>query len=86
MDKHYVLGVHITDRVKRAGSVQDAFTQHGDVIRTRLGLHETSSNVCSPNGLIILEIVDDDAACDALAKDLTAIEGVEVQKMVFDHP
>ncbi len=85
MDKHIVVGVHITERVKHAGEVQKVFTEFGCQIRTRLGLHEADKSVCSPSGLIILELVDDAAKVASLKKKLTAIDGVEVQSMVFDH-
>ena len=86
MDKHIVVGVHITERVKHAGKVQEVFTKFGCSIRTRLGLHEADAAVCSPNGLILLEMVDDDAVFAELSATLKAIDGVEVQHMVFDHP
>jgi len=86
MDKHIVVGVHITERVKHAGRVQEVFTQYGCSIRTRLGLHEADGQVCSPNGLILLELVDDDALNAEFIAALKAIDGVEVQQMVFDHP
>ena len=85
MDKHIVVGVHITERVKHAGEVQKVFTEFGCQIRTRLGLHEADKGSCSPSGLIILELVDDTAKVASLKKKLTDIEGVEVQSMVFDH-
>jgi hypothetical protein len=85
MDKHIIVGVHITERVKHASEVQKVFTEFGCQIRTRLGLHEADKGVCSPNGLIILDMVDDDAKVASLKKKLTAIDGVEVQAMVFDH-
>lgn len=85
MDKHIVIGVHITERVKNSGEIQKIFTEFGCQIRTRLGLHEADSGVCSPNGLIILDMVDDDAQVAMLSAKLAAVEGVEVQSMVFDH-
>jgi hypothetical protein len=85
MDKHIVVGVHITQRVKHASEVQKVFTEFGCQIRTRLGLHEADKGTCSPNGLIILDMVDDAAKVASLKKKLTDIEGVEVQSMVFDH-
>ena len=86
MDKHIILGVHITDRVKHASLVQKALTEHGCTIRTRLGLHEADKTVCSPNGLILLELLDDESEVQKLSSALGAIEGIEVQTMVFDHP
>lgn len=86
MDKHIVVGVHITERVQHAGQVQEVLTKFGCSIRTRLGLHEAGEKVCSPNGLILLEMVDDDAVVAEFTAALKAIDGVEVQQMVFDHP
>ena len=85
MDKHIIIGVHITERVKHAGEIQKVLTGFGCQIRTRLGLHEADKGVCSPNGLILLDLVDDDAKVAELKQQLTAIDGVEVQSMVFDH-
>jgi len=86
MDKHIVVGVHITERVQHAGQIQEVFTKYGCSIRTRLGLHEADAKVCSPNGLIILEMVDDDAVVAELIVALESIQGIEAQQMVFDHP
>jgi len=86
MQRHIILGVHITDRVKNASDVQKLFTEFGCQIKTRLGLHEASENVCSPNGMILLEMIDDEPKCEDLSRKLKAIPGVEVQKMVFSHP
>jgi hypothetical protein len=86
LNKHIILGVHITDRAKRVDPVQHLFTEYGCSIRTRIGLHDTGETFCSPNGLIILEMTDDDAKVNELSDKLGKIEGVEVKKMVFDHP
>ncbi len=86
LSKHIILGVHITDRIGHVDSVQHILTEHGCSIRTRLGLHEAEAGFCSPNGLLLLEMTDDDSAAAELAGRLEAIEGVEVKTMVFDHP
>ena len=57
MKKHLIFGVHITNRVKRVPEIQKVLTEFGCSIKTRLGLHEADAKVCSPNGLIILEMV-----------------------------
>ena len=84
-EKHVVLGVHITDRALHVPSVQDLFTEYGCSIKTRLGLHETSDESCSPNGLILLEMAGPEGPIEELAGKLGAIQGVEVQKMIFEH-
>jgi len=86
MRKHLIFGVHITNRVKHVPEVQKVLTEFGCSIKTRLGLHEAGPKVCSPNGLILLEMVGNDKASNRMAQKLKAIEGIEVQKMLFAHP
>ncbi len=86
LKKHILFGVHITDRLKHVDAVQHLLSEYGCHIKTRLGLHEVSDKFCSPNGLLILEMVGDETKCLELADKLGAIEGIEVQKMIFDHP
>ena len=85
-DHHVILGVHVTDRMTEAGAVQAVLTEYGCGIKTRLGLHHVDEKLCSPRGLILLEMFGDEPACQEMVDRLTAIEGVEVQKMVFAHP
>ena len=85
MEKHIILGVHITDRLRRATAAQKVFTDYGCYIKTRLGLHETGENFCSPNGLVLLEIVGPDKIAREMERKLAAIRGVEVQRMIFAH-
>ncbi len=82
---HTIVGVHITDRVNHAGEVQRVLTLHGCQIKTRLGLHEVSEDFCSPEGILLLEVVGRSKETTALIRDLSRIQGVEVQKMVFSH-
>lgn len=84
-DKHLIYGVHIDDRVREVPDVQRIFTEYGCHIRTRVGLHHVDEKFCSPRGLILLEMHGDETACQEMASRLSAIEGVEVQQMVFDH-
>lgn len=86
MDKHLLMGVHITERVKHATLVQQTLTDYGCTIKTRIGLHEADGSFCSPNGLIMLEVIGDESKFHELADKLNDIEGVETKTMVFDHP
>ena len=85
-EKHVILGVHITDRVKHVPTVQSVLTQFGCNIKTRLGLHHVNESFCSPNGLMIIEFVGEDSQCAEMAAQLSALEGVHVKRMVFGHP
>ena len=78
-----IMGILITDRVKEAGDVQAVLTAHGGVIKSRLGLHETEENN-NRKGLILLELCGDNQEKEMLEKDLSALEGVMVQRMDFE--
>lgn len=82
---HVILGIHVTDRVRYAGEVQKVLTEYGHNIKTRLGLHELSGEAANGQGLVLLELVgDSDVRRDMVAK-LKAIDGLQVQEMVFTH-
>lgn len=85
MDRHVILGLHITDRLTRASEIQRVFSEHGCNIKTRLGLHEVSDSFCSAQGIVLLELCGADAELESMERKLAAVEGVEVQKMVFTH-
>ncbi|HAF29254.1 MAG TPA: hypothetical protein DCG75_09430 [Bacteroidales bacterium] len=78
-----ILGILITDRQKEAGKVQNVLTKYGCSIKTRLGLHEVSDDVCSASGLLLLELTGSISEMDKLEKELVAIEGTQTQKMIF---
>lgn len=78
-----ILGVLITNREQEAGNVQRLLTKFGCSIKTRLGLHEISSDLCSPCGLILLELLGDTSEMDKLEKELGQLTGVQLRKMVF---
>lgn len=84
-EPHVILGIHVADRAHHATGVQAVLTEHGANIKTRLGLHDVHDGSCSPNGLILIEYIGDDAGCDTMVNRLTAIQGVEVKRMVFEH-
>lgn len=85
-ETHYILGVHITDRLREAVEVQKLLTTYGGQIKTRLGLHEISTEKANLNGLLLLEMVQPEQGVRELADKLNAIEGVEVKQMTFAHP
>ncbi len=82
---HLIFGVHVTDRANQVPQVQKLLTEYGCNIKTRLGLHRVDEQVCSPRGLILLEMFGDPALCGQLKAKLSKLEGVEVQEMLFEH-
>jgi len=84
MAKRCVLGILVTNRVENAGQVQKVLTDCGCFIKTRVGLHEVTENICAPTGLILLELFGDDKAYAEVENKMKEIKGLQVQKMLFD--
>lgn len=82
---HVFFGLHITDRVQNALEIQKVLTEYGCNIKTRLGLHETGPNHCSPSGLVLLEVTGDDETVEAFYNALAAVKGIQIQRMSFNH-
>ncbi len=83
MKKRIVLGVHLSNRITEAPPFQELITQYGCNIRTRIGLHDVADGYCSTAGLILLDMVGDEACINELEMKLKEFEGLDVQKMVF---
>ena len=79
-----ILGIHVIDRIKEAGKTQVVLTKYADIIKTRLGFHEVSNEICSRNGLILLELTGTVADRDSLEQELNEIGGIVLKKMKFD--
>ena len=54
-------------------------TEFGCIIQTRLGLHNSSKDSCSSNGLIILECLDNMEEVNKLNAELLKIDGIKVK-------
>jgi hypothetical protein len=78
-----ILGLLITDRIKEAGQTQKTLTKFAHVIKSRLGFHEVTEDVCSRVGVIILQLAGKPEECLRLEEELKSIRGLEVQRMVF---
>lgn len=77
-----IMGIRLSNRSNTAAKFQEILTKFGCSIKTRIGLHEVSNGVCSPQGIILLEVIDDSIVAE-FEKDLCTIEGIEIQLMKF---
>ena len=82
MSKTTILGVLLKKRTETAGKFQEVLSKYGCSIKTRIGIHAASENVCSPDGVILLDVIGSEV--ESLEKDLKAIDGADVKKMVFE--
>lgn len=55
-----IMAIKLSPRNSAAPKVQEILTKYGCIIKVRLGLHEASKEACSPSGLILLELLNDD--------------------------
>lgn len=81
-----IMGIKVDHRHEDAPQVQQFLTDYGCYIKTRLGLHKATDNreVCSEDGLILLEfIMDAENEVSELEGKLESLGGVHVRKMVF---
>lgn len=76
-----IMALTIDPRSAHAPQVQTVLTKHGCIIKTRIGLHETSTDSCSERGLILLHINSDENKVKELEKELLDVEGVNVKYM-----
>jgi hypothetical protein len=83
MKEIWIIGIHITDRVREVSDLQGILTKFGCTIKTRVGLHEVRDDFCSKSGLVILELTGSKEESIKLENELLKLDGLEVKKMVF---
>lgn len=72
-----IMAIKLLPRNEVAPKVQEILTKHGCIIKTRLGLHEASKEVCSQAGLIILDLLNDNTdEIKELLEELNSIDHV----------
>ncbi|MCL2510874.1 MAG: hypothetical protein FWF09_02360 [Bacteroidales bacterium] len=78
-----ILGLLISNEVADIVTFQQLLTKYGNVIRTRLGLHESHYETPKIKGLLLLEMVGDAAEIASFESAASKISGIQVQKMAF---
>lgn len=79
-----IIGIKLSNRADTASEMQDILSEFGCIIRTRIGLHDVDCGRCSQNGIILLEVINDELL-PKLQKQLCSIDGIELQQMVFER-
>ena len=78
-----ILGVKTENRIESSEEIQKILTKNGCHIKTRLGIHNILGNICSKNGLILLEIPQKEHAI-AIENELLNVSEIEIQRMEFN--
>ena len=76
-----IVGIKLENRNETAVRVQNTLTEYGCYIKVRLGLHNLSDQVCSQDGLILLELVAENNIIDNFLEKLNSIDGTTAKKM-----
>jgi len=75
---HKVVVIGIQHRREEADKLQKVLTEHGCEVKARLGLHE-AGDLCSDEGLIILQLVPNEPKADSLVDDLNKLDGIKAK-------
>jgi hypothetical protein len=73
-----IMTLLVNNRVQNAVKLQEVLTKSGCLIKTRLGLHE-AGDVCTNEGLIILQLAGNKEEIVSLEKTLNEIEGIKAK-------
>lgn len=76
-----IMAITLEARNKFAPNLQEILTKHGCIISMRLGLHETSKDLCAERGLILLQLCGEQPEISALKEDLSEIQDIKVNTM-----
>ena len=71
------------NREESATRMQQLLTDFGCYIKVRLGLHDVPADVCSPSGLIVLEVVAENAQIEELVDQLNSLADITAQMVVI---
>lgn len=85
MQNSLILGIMVYDRIKEANRTQEVLSKYSSVIRTRLGFHELSREVCSRVGTILVVLQGNPETFTQFQQELNEIGGIEVQIMKFSR-
>ena len=75
------MGIQLLERTEESTDFQSIISRYGNIIQTRIGLHETAVD---SSGIIELDLVDNtDSKVENLEKELSEIGDINIQKMIF---
>lgn len=78
-----IMVVKIGQRRDRSPKVQEVLSKFGCSIKVRLGLHETE-NVCSDEGILILQLTGDTDEMLKLEKALNELDDIKAKMVILD--
>ena len=77
-----IMAVQIDDRTVDAPRFQEIITNHGCLIKTRLGVHQIDN--CANSGLILLQLCGNDDQITAVGNEINSISNAKAKWMKLD--
>ncbi|HTX71945.1 MAG TPA: hypothetical protein VMC79_03890 [Rectinemataceae bacterium] len=81
--EYSVVAVNVGNREGVAQDMQRILTEHGCVIKVRLGLHDIPANSCSPAGLVLMEVDGESAEITEMVRKLNALPETSAKYIVI---
>lgn len=81
MSKRDVVAMVISTRNETAVNVQKVLTAWGCMIKTRLGIHDGVMDKCTQTGLVLMEMVGEDAKIEEFVHKLNLVKGVSAKRV-----
>lgn len=78
-----IMAIKVEERAARAPHLQEILTEHGCIIKTRVGFHETDEDKCSMDGIILLHLYGDKKEFQELHEKIEKIDGVTPKFIEF---
>lgn len=76
-----IIIISVKQRKNVSCEVQEVLSEYGCLIKTRLGITDSTPKKCSQTGLIILEFLGNKREITLMNKKLSKIEGVIVKSV-----
>ncbi len=78
-----LVAIKVNGRIAQAPLVQEILTKYGCNIKTRIGFHEVNEDLCSMDGVLVLELTGKDTEIQAMFDALSKLDGVTPKKIEF---
>ncbi|MDF2948321.1 MAG: hypothetical protein K0R07_334 [Sedimentibacter sp.] len=78
-----IMAIKVEERAAKAPDLQEILTEHGCIIKTRVGFHETDEDKCSMDGIILLHLYGDKKEFQDLQEKIVKLDGVTPKFVEF---
>lgn len=74
-----IIGVKLENRVLNSLDFQKVVTEFGCQVKTRIGLHQADDTKCSPDGIVLLEVIGETSEFENKLSKFGKVETMKFQ-------